>query len=148
MRGLFVLYGIQKCIFEYVFVHSHYLIKLHRVFRTKTSFLLLLARVLQSIERSQNNNPQQRRQPCKTHSHSSDSSAHSSSPSTKLNPKHKGETNDHRISRNNRRLPRHRQQILTPNKLQQRRPTMIPLPLIISGVTTIYNIIEYINSDK
>jgi len=25
---------------------------------------------------------------------------------------------------------------------------MIPLPLIISGVTTIYNIVEYINSNK
>lgn len=33
-------------------------------------------------------------------------------------------------------------------KSQQRRITMLPLPLIISGITTIYNIIEYINSEK
>ena len=44
------------------------------------------------------------------------------------------------------KLPHHLiyQRHLTHNK----ENTMLPLPLIISGVTTIYNIIEYINNDK
>ena len=65
----------------------------------------------------------------------------------------KGATHDNRtrIPRIRRRTHRPHKQTLTdnPNQPSTKEVNMIPLPIIIGGITAIYNIVDYIvNNDK